>query len=90
MPRRYPIFQFPNPPLVTALLAGAVARVTHGSTARGAAVISALAQLVWAYEEITDGANGFRRLLGIVGAARAGAELMRTANPASPPFLNQA
>ena len=85
MPRRYPIFQFPNPPLITAMLAGAVARTTHGPTARGAALISALAQLVWAYQEITDGANAFRRLLGVAGAARAGAALVRITTPASRP-----
>jgi hypothetical protein len=83
MPRRYPIFQLPNPLLITAMLAGAVARITHGPTARGATVISALAQLVWAYQEITSGANAFRRLLGAAGAARAAAELVRTAMPAS-------
>ncbi|MBV9941318.1 MAG: hypothetical protein JO262_04235, partial [Solirubrobacterales bacterium] len=76
MPRRYPIFQFPNPPLIAAMLAGAVARTTHGPPARGAAVISAVAQLVWAYQEITEGANRFRRLLGVAGAARAAAELV--------------
>lgn len=80
MPRRYPIFQFPNPPLITAMLARAVARTTRGQTARAAAVISALAQLVWAYQEITEGANGFRRLLGVAGAGRAGAELVRIAS----------
>lgn len=82
MPRRYPIFQFPNPPLITAMLAGAAARTTHGPTARGAAVVSAVAQLVWAYREITEGANGFRRMLGVAGAARAAAELVRIARPA--------
>ena len=80
MPRRYPIFQFPNRPLIAAMLAGAVARTTRGRTARGAAVVSALAQLVWAYQEITEGANGFRRLLGVAGAGRAGAELVRVAS----------
>ncbi len=79
MPRRYPLFQFPNKPLAAALLSRAVARVTHGSTARGAATVSAVAQLVWAYEEITDGTNGFRRVLGVAGAAWAGAELVRIA-----------
>lgn len=85
MPRRYPIFQFPNPPLITAMLAAAVARTTHGPTARGAAVVSALAQLLWAYEEITEGANGFRRLLGVAGAARAGRELLRIAKTGQDP-----
>jgi hypothetical protein len=83
MPRRYPIFQFPNAPLIAAMLSGAAARTTHGRTARAAAVISSLAQLVWAYQEITDGANRFRRLLGIAAAARAGSELARITKPDS-------
>jgi hypothetical protein len=81
MPRRYPIFQFPNKPLIAAMLAGGVSRATHGATARGAASVAAVAQLVWAYEEITDGANGFRRVLGVAGAAWAAAELVRIAMP---------
>jgi hypothetical protein len=79
MPRRYPIFQFPNPPLIAAMLAGVVARTTDGATARSAGAVSAVAQLVWAYQEIKEGANGFRRLLGVVGAARAATELARIA-----------
>ena len=82
MPRRYPIFQFPNPPLITAMLAGTVARATSGRTARRAAVIAALAQLVWSYQEITEGASAFRRLLGVAGAARSAAELVRIAKAA--------
>ena len=82
MPRRYPIFQFPNRPLIAAMLAGAAARTTHGSTARAAAAVSAVAQLVWAYGEITEGANGFRRLLGVAGAARAAAGLVHIASQA--------
>jgi hypothetical protein len=81
MPRRYPIMQFPNKPLLIAMLAGAAARTAHGRTARGAALVSALAQLVWARQEITDGANGFRRLLGVAGAARAGVALVAAAKP---------
>ena len=82
MPRRYPIMQFPNKSLLVAMLAGAVARATHGRTARAAALISALAQLVWARQEITDGANGFRRLLGVAGVLRAATVLVARARPA--------
>jgi hypothetical protein len=90
MPPRYPIFQFPNAPLITAMLSRAVARTTHGRTARLASAISALAQLVWAYQEITDGAYGFRRLLGIGAAARAGSELAGIAKPGSRSCLHPA
>jgi hypothetical protein len=71
MPRRFPIFQFPNPPLIAAITSAAVARGSAGETARGAAAMSDVALLVWAYRELTDGANWFRRLLGAGGAAYA-------------------
>lgn len=90
MPRRYPIFQFPNAPLITALLAGVVARITRGPAARAAAVVSIVGQLVWAYQEITDGANGFRRVLGVAGATRAGVELAGMAKPDAQPSVKQA
>ncbi len=69
MPRRFPIFQFPNPPLITAMLAGAIARTTHGPLSRNAMMLSRLALLVWSAEEVVSGANWFRRLLGVAGAA---------------------
>lgn len=69
MPR--PIAQFPNPPLLMAIAAGAVARSSDGETARAAGLLSEAALLVWAYQEITDGANWLRRLLGVGGAAYA-------------------
>ncbi len=76
MPR--PIFQFPNRPLIAAASAAAVARATSGETARAAAVASELALAVWSYEEIFDGANWFRRLLGASAAAAALTGLART------------
>jgi hypothetical protein len=69
MPRRFPIFQFPNPPLIVAMLAAAVARATHGSHSDKATQLSRLALLVWSAEEIATGANWFRRLLGGAGGA---------------------
>jgi hypothetical protein len=77
MPRSFPIFQFPNRPLIAAVLAGAIARGTRGRTAATAGLVSRLALLVWSGEEIVDGANWFRRLLGAGGAAWAIAELAR-------------
>jgi hypothetical protein len=71
MPRRFPIFQFPNRPLIAALTSAAVARGTRGEAARGAAAVSDVALLVWASREIGQGANWFRRLLGAGGAAYA-------------------
>ena len=68
MPRRFVVAQFPNPPLIAALSAGVVARLSGGEVARAAGLISDVALLVWAYEEIVDGANWFRRLIGVGGA----------------------
>jgi hypothetical protein len=67
MPRRFPIFQVPNPPLIVAMLAGGIAATTHGALSRNAQLLTRLALLVWSAEEITTGANWFRRLLGLAG-----------------------
>jgi len=79
MPRSFPIVQFPNRPLIATFLAAAIAAVTRGRTSTAARVVSRLALLVWAAEEVVDGANWFRRLLGVGGAAYAVAELARDA-----------
>jgi len=75
MPRRFPIFQFPNRPLIVTMLAGGLAGVTEGRPHDGAVVLWRLALLVWSAEEVVSGANWFRRLLGLAGAwtATAGA-----------------
>jgi hypothetical protein len=69
MPRRFPIAQFPNRPMLLAMAAAALAARADGATAEGAALVSRLALLVWAFEEIVSGANWFRRLLGVGGGA---------------------
>jgi hypothetical protein len=71
MPRRFPIFQFPNLELLTAMSAGALAQASRGDLARGATLISRVALMAWAAEELFGGANWFRRLLGAGGAAYA-------------------
>jgi hypothetical protein len=63
-PRRFPIVQFPNLPLALAFVSGEVARRTHGSAHASALAVSYLAMGVWAWLELTDGVNWFRRLLG--------------------------
>jgi hypothetical protein len=77
MPRSFPIVQFPNRPLILTVLAAAVAHRTRGRTAAAARLVSRLALLVWSAEEIVDGANWFRRLLGVGGAGWGVAELAR-------------
>jgi hypothetical protein len=57
--------QFPNLPLIVALLAGEAGRLLDGSAHSYAASVSDLAVAIWAYEELARGANWFRRLLGL-------------------------
>ena len=65
LPRRFPIVQFPNLPLIVAFLAGAAAKFLNGSAHSYAASASSLAMTIWAYEELAYGVNWFRRLLGL-------------------------
>jgi hypothetical protein len=65
-PRRFPIVQFPNLPLIVAVLAAAAARLLNGSAHSYAVSVSYLAMTIWAYEELVHGVNWFRRLLGLV------------------------
>jgi hypothetical protein len=64
-PERFPLVQFPNLPLIAALLSSAAGRVTHGTPHRVALAAFYLALGVWAYEEAVRGDNWFRRALGI-------------------------
>jgi hypothetical protein len=77
MPRKFPIFQFPNPPLTAAILAGALGRAARGRLSRNATLLSRLALLLWSAEEMATGVNWFRRLLGTVGGVYALAKLKR-------------
>ncbi|HLJ02233.1 MAG TPA: hypothetical protein VKT31_02275 [Solirubrobacteraceae bacterium] len=79
MPRRFPIFQFPNPPLMVAGLAAAVARLSDRRYSPVALLLSRLALLVWALEEVITGANWFRRLLGVGGTGYALSRLLQPA-----------
>jgi hypothetical protein len=81
MPRRFPIFQFPNRPLIVAMAAGALARAADRRYSRAARLVSNLALLVWGAEETISGANWFRRLLGLGGGGYALSELLRSADP---------
>jgi hypothetical protein len=64
-PRRFPIVQFPNLPLIVALLTGVASTFLHGNAHSYTAAVSYLAMTVWAYEELAHGVNWFRRLLGL-------------------------
>jgi len=65
-PRSYPIVQFPNTPLILAFVSGLIAQHSHGSEHSDAQAVSYLAMAVWAYLELFQGVNAFRRLLGLV------------------------
>lgn len=69
MRRRFPIFQFPNPPLLATMAAAAIARMTRGKASRAAMQLARLGLLWWSAEEIMSGANWFRRLLGAAAGA---------------------
>ena len=64
-PRRFPIVQFPNLPLIIAFLAGETGKFLNGSAHSYAVSGSYLAMTIWAYQELADGVNWFRRLLGL-------------------------
>jgi hypothetical protein len=69
MPPAFPLVQFPNPPLIVAVVAGAAARLAPAPAAGVADAVSKLGLIVWAYQEVVDGANWFRQLLGVAGTA---------------------
>jgi hypothetical protein len=64
-PRRFPIVQFPNVPLIAAFVAGEVGTFVRGTEHSFAASAAYLAMTIWAYEELVHGVNWFRRLLGL-------------------------
>jgi hypothetical protein len=78
-PKRYPILQPPNTPVLIAQGFRLAAAFTHGRARTVADVGYNAALSVWAYDELARGVNGYRRALGVVGlfmvARRAGAAL---------------
>jgi hypothetical protein len=63
-PRRFVVAQFPNPPLLIALVGSGLASAARGTPHEVGHVVFMLGLAVWALEEIVGGANWFRRLLG--------------------------
>jgi len=66
-PKRFPVAQFPNPPLIVALLASIVSRLTDGRVQDFATPLFYVGLGVWAWEELVRGVNWFRRALGAAG-----------------------
>jgi hypothetical protein len=65
-PSRFVLVQFPNTPLIVALAGSATSRLTNGRTSAYAEAVGQVGLAVFAYLELTDGANWLRRLLGAV------------------------
>lgn len=63
-PREYPIAQFPNPPLIVALVALALRYATSGAWSDAFAAIEYVFLGAWAYLELSSGVNAVRRVLG--------------------------
>ena len=63
-PRRFPIAQFPNPPLLVALVGWLLAAATGGNAHDVGRAVLILGLTVWAWGEAVSGVNWFRRLLG--------------------------
>ena len=66
-PGGFVLAQWPNPPLWVALAAGLLGRFTDGLVHAYATAAFFMALTIWAYLEVTDGVNWFRRLLGAAG-----------------------
>ena len=63
-PRRFPIAQLPNPPLIVALAGWGLAAATGGTAHDVGRAVFIVGLAAWAWEELVAGVNWFRRLLG--------------------------
>jgi hypothetical protein len=64
-PRRFPIAQFPNPPLLLAFAGLGLAAVAAGTAHDVGRAVFTIGLGVWAWLEAVGGVNWFRRLLGV-------------------------
>lgn len=65
-PARFVLVQFPNPPLLVSLAGSVLAGIAGGRAGDYAGAVSQLGLGVFAYLELTEGVNWFRRVLGAV------------------------
>ena len=75
--------QFPNGPLILAFMSGLAAHYSHGQEHADLQAVSYLSMAVWAYLELFQGVNAFRRLLGLTYT-------ISTAFTSPVPFINAA
>ena len=64
-PRRFPIAQFPNPPLLLALAGWGLAAIVRGAAHDVGRAVFTVALSVWALEEAVSGVNWLRRVIGV-------------------------
>ena len=64
-PARFPVVQFPNAPLLVAFAGWLADKASGGSAYARGVFLAGLA--AWAWEELTDGVNWFRRTVGAAG-----------------------
>lgn len=62
-PRRFPVVQFPNPPLLLAFAGWGLASRSDGTAHEVGRAVFTLCLAVWAWQETAGGVNWFRRLL---------------------------
>ena len=63
-PRRFPIAQFPNPPLLVSFAGSILAALTDGRAHGVGRAAATLGLGIWAWGEALEGVNWFRRVLG--------------------------
>ena len=63
-PSSFPVAQFPNPPLLVAIVGWLTAALASGDIHRFGRALFLLGLAVWAWEELAAGVNWFRRLIG--------------------------
>ena len=66
-PGGFVLAQWPNPPLWVALAAALVGRLTGGRAHDVATALFFMGLTAWAYLELAEGVNWFRRVLGAAG-----------------------
>jgi hypothetical protein len=77
-PRDFPLVQFPNAPLLVAIAAWVVAKLTSGAAHDASRAVFTAALATWAVLELARGSNWVRRVLGAVVLASIAAGLIRS------------
>jgi hypothetical protein len=70
-PPSYHLAQFPNAPLAVAIAGVAAEHLTHDRAHDYASAVATIGFGVWAWLELAEGDNAFRRVLGVAGLAYA-------------------